>query len=54
MLDGLELADELDLALPSVAWFAGRDRFAEYLDTLAEAATTSNAWGLTTGPTRAT
>lgn len=35
-----ELADELDLALPSVAWFAGRDRFAEYLDTLAEAATT--------------
>jgi adenylosuccinate lyase len=35
-----ELADELDLALPSMAWFAGRDRFAEYLDTLAEAATT--------------
>lgn len=35
-----ELAAELDLVLPSVAWFAGRDRFAEYLDTLAEAATT--------------
>jgi len=34
-----ELVDELDLALPSVAWFVGRDRFAEYLDTLAEAAT---------------
>lgn len=35
-----ELAEELDLALPNVAWFAGQDRFVEYLDTLVEAATT--------------
>lgn len=35
-----ELADELDLSLPDVAWFASRDRFAELLGVLAQAATT--------------
>lgn len=34
------LAEELDLEVPATSWFAARDRFAEYLQTLASIATT--------------